>query len=102
MTQTETIPRAFDDRSEGFVERYLQKEMRRQRSPEEAQRRVGRMPIPESEQREENAICVYVNAEELEIIREYVGTRNMSEVLRNAILDKAMYFHSLKQRRGKK
>jgi len=45
---------------------------------------------------------VYVNAEELEVIREYVGNRNMSEVLRNAILDKAVYFHSLKQRRTKK
>ena len=101
MTQSENTPPIFGGH-DGFVARYLQKEMQRERSPEEIRRRVGRVPIPESEQRAENSICVYVNPEELEIIREYVGSRNMSEVLRNAILDKAVYFHSLKQRRTKK
>ena len=102
MTQTNITPQTLDERHDRFVEGYLKKEMRQQESPVESTRCTGRVPIPESEQREENSICIYVNAEELEIIREYVGKRNMSEVLRNAILDKAVYFHSLKQRRTKK
>ena len=99
---TNTPPLTLEERHDRFVKEYLRKEMRQQKSPVKSTRCAGRVPIPESEQREENSICVYVNAEELEIIREYVGKRNMSEVLRNAILDKAVYFHSLKQRRTKK
>ena len=102
MPQTEQVPTTFVERHDRFVERYLKKDMQREKSPEEIKRRVGRPPIPESERREKNTITAYVSDEELEIIRAYVGQRSMSEVLRNAILDKAVYVHELKQRRSKK
>jgi len=99
MTQAENVPQTFEERHDRFVKRYLERQ--RQRSPEEVKRPVGRPPIPESERREKNTITAYVSDEELDIIREYVGQRSMSEVLRNAILDKAVYIHEMKRRRSK-
>jgi len=99
MSQTEKAPLTLGERHDRFVKRYL--EGQRLKSLEERKRPVGRPPIPESERRENNTITAYVSDEELEIIRTYVGQRSMSEVLRSAILDKAVYFHEMKQRRTK-
>ena len=100
MSQTEKVPPTLDERHDRFVTRYLEKQ--REESSEVIRRRAARPSIQESEHRKENTITAYVDDEEMAIIQEYVGQRNMSEVLRNAILDKAAYFHSMKQRRSKK
>lgn len=52
-------------------------------------RKAGRKPKPEGERQGKNVIKIYANDKEYEIIKDFVGERSMSDVLRNLALDAA-------------
>ena len=81
-----TIPTP-EERHDNFVKKHLRKE--KEKRSEEIRKKAGRKSVPESQRREKNVLKTYVNDEELEVIRAYVGDRSASDVLRNLILDAA-------------
>lgn len=49
--------------------------------------KMGRPSVPEAERREKNKVSVYLNQEEMETVRNYVGDRSISDVIRTLVLD---------------
>ncbi len=62
----------------------------KEKRSEEIKSRAGRKPLPESERRERNVLKSYVSDAELEIVRDFVGDRSTSDVLRSLILEAAV------------
>lgn len=56
---------------------------------EKNRRKPGPKPKPDHERQGKNIIRVYANDKEYEIIKDYIGERSMSDVIRNLILDAA-------------
>lgn len=52
-----------------------------------ARRKYGRPSVPEEKKREKFALRVYVNQEEKEAIKAFVGDRSTSDVVRSLIMN---------------
>lgn len=76
-----------EKRHDDFVKKYMRTE--KEKRSQEIKSRAGRKPIPESDRREKNVLKTYVSDTELEIVKEFVGDRSTSDVLRNLILEAA-------------
>ena len=77
-----------------FVAEYVTKQslLRSEKRRElENKRKVGRPTVPHEEKRGKNVLKAYVNDAELETIREFIGERSTSDVIRQLLLDAATF-----------
>ena len=76
-----------EERHDNFVKKYMNQQ--KAKRSEEIRSKAGRKPVPESQRREKNVIKTYVSDEELEIIRDFIGDRSASDVVRTLVLEAA-------------
>lgn len=77
-----------------FVAEYVVKQSRlrsEKRRELENKRKVGRPTVPHEEKRGKNVLKTYVNDAELETIKELIGERSTSDVIRQLLLDAAVF-----------
>jgi len=75
-----------------FVAKHIKEQSRRmseKRRELENKRKAERPIVIDEEKREKNVLKTCVNAEELEIIKGFIGERSTSDVIRQLLLDAA-------------